>query len=100
MLDNLGTALVQAFGFFAIFGYFVYQTLFANKKSSTSQTNITKTRNLEPKINNREANRFGIFNRKKEPVKDEINSQKKGLFSKKKELKNEEIKSKKKSWFK
>ena len=32
MFDNLGTALVQALGFFAVFGYFVYQTLFADSK--------------------------------------------------------------------
>ena len=32
MFDNLGTALVQALGFFAVFGFFVYQTLFADKK--------------------------------------------------------------------
>ena len=32
MFDNLGTALVQALGFFAIFGFFVYQTLFADSK--------------------------------------------------------------------
>ena len=35
MFDNLETALIQAFGFFAIFGFFVYQTLFANKKNET-----------------------------------------------------------------
>ena len=32
MFDNLGTALVQALGFFAIFGFFIYQTLFADSK--------------------------------------------------------------------
>ncbi len=32
MFDNLGTALVQALGFFAVFGFFVYQTLFADSK--------------------------------------------------------------------
>ena len=30
MFDNLGTALVQALGFFAVFGFFVYQTLYAD----------------------------------------------------------------------
>ena len=32
MFDNLGTALVQALGFLAVFGFFVYQTLFADNK--------------------------------------------------------------------
>ena len=32
MFDNLETALIQALGFFAIFGFFAYQTLFATKK--------------------------------------------------------------------
>ena len=36
MFDNLGTALVQALGFFAIFGFFVYQTLFADEKNKIS----------------------------------------------------------------
>ena len=37
MFDNLGTALVQALGFFAVFGFFVYQTLFADSKPKNSK---------------------------------------------------------------
>ena len=37
MFDNLGTAIIQALGFFAIFGFFVYQTLFADKKNKNSK---------------------------------------------------------------
>ena len=44
MFDNLGTALVQALGFFAIFGFFVYQTLFADSKSKNSKLNPKKTK--------------------------------------------------------
>ena len=33
MFDNLGTALLQALGLFTVFGFFVYQTLFADKKT-------------------------------------------------------------------
>ena len=44
MFDNLGTALVQAFGFFAVFGFFVYQTLFADSKPKNSKSNPEKTK--------------------------------------------------------
>ena len=44
MFDNLGTALVQAFGFFAVFGFFVYQTLFADNKPKNSKLNPKKQR--------------------------------------------------------
>ena len=44
MFDNLGTALVQALGFFAVFGFFVYQTLFADRKPKNSKSNPKKTR--------------------------------------------------------
>ena len=38
MFDNLGTALVQALGFFAVFGFFVYQTLFADSKPKNTKS--------------------------------------------------------------
>ena len=44
MFDNLGTALVQALGFFAVFGFFVYQTLFADSKPKNSKLNPKKTK--------------------------------------------------------
>ena len=44
MFDNLGTALVQAFGFFAVFGFFVYQTLFADRKPKNPKSNPKKTK--------------------------------------------------------
>ena len=43
MFDNLGTALVQALGFFAVFGFFVYQTLFADSKPKNSKSNTKKS---------------------------------------------------------
>ena len=42
MFDNLGTALVQALGFFAVFGFFVYQTLFADRKPKNPKSNPKK----------------------------------------------------------
>ena len=44
MFDNLGTAIVQALGFFAVFGFFVYQTLFADSKPKNSKLNSKKTK--------------------------------------------------------
>jgi len=44
MFDNLGTALVQALGFFAVFGFFVYQTLFAESKPKNSKIKPKKTK--------------------------------------------------------
>ena len=44
MFDNLGTALVQALGFFAVFSFFVYQTLFADRKPKNPKSNPKKTK--------------------------------------------------------
>ena len=100
MFDNLGTALVQALGFFAVFGFFVYQTLFADIKPKNSKLNPKKTKISKTKesINKESKNRF--FNRKSKPVEENLIVQKKGLFGRKKEVIKDEIKPKKKGWFK
>ena len=100
MFDNLGTALVQALGFFAIFGFFVYQTLFAEKKPKNSQINSKKTKIPETKKSIKKESKKGLFNRKPQPVEESLPVQKKGLFGRKKEVIKEEIKPKKKGWFK
>ena len=98
MFDNLGTALVQALGFFAVFGFFVYQTLFADRKNSKSNPNKTK---ISPKKESiKKEPKKGLFNRSSKPVEDNLTVQKKGLFGRKKEVIKEEIKPKKKGWFK
>ena len=94
MFDNLGTALVQALGFFAVFGFFVYQTLFADSKPKNSKLNPKKT-----KISEKESKK-GLFNRKSKPVEENLPVKKKGLFGRKKEIVKEEIKPKKKGLFK
>ena len=96
MFDNLGTALVQALGFFAIFGFFVYQTLFADSKPKNSKSNPKKTKISDTK----ESIKKGFFKRKSKPVVENLPVQKKGLFGRKKEVIKEEIKPKKKGWFK
>ena len=100
MFDNLGTALIQALGFFAIFGFFVYQTLFADKKSNNSKIISRKTKSLETKNNIKKEPNKGLFNRRSTPVEENLSVKKRGLFSGKKENVKQEIKPKKKGWFK
>ena len=100
MFDNLGTALVQALGFFAVFGFFVYQTLFADKKNKNSKLNLNKTKISGTKKSIKKEPKKGLFNRKSETVEENLPVQKKGLFGRKKEVIKEEIKPKKKGWFK
>ena len=100
MFDNLGTALVQALGFFAVFGFFVYQTLFADRKPKNSKSNPKKTKIFDKKDSIKKESKKGFFNRKSKPVEENLTVQKKGLFGRKKEVIKEEIKPKKKGWFK
>ena len=100
MFDNLGTALVQAFGFFAVFGFFVYQTLFADSKPKKSKLNLKKTKITNSKESIKKEPKKGLFNRKTKPIEESLPVQKKGLFGRKKEVIKEQIKPKKKGWFK
>ena len=100
MFDNLGTALVQALGFFAVFGYFIYQTLFADSKPKLSKLNPKKTKISDTKESSKKEQKKGLFNIKSKPVEENLPVQKKGLFGRKKEVIIEEIKPKKKGWFK
>ena len=100
MFDNLGTALVQALGFFAIFGFFVYQTLFADSKPKNSKLSPKKTKTSETKELIKNEPKTGLFNKKSKSIEENLTVQKKGLFGRKKEVIEEEIKPKKKGWFK
>ncbi len=99
MFDNLGTALVQALGFFAVFGFFVYQTLFADSKPKNLKSN-PKKKISDTKESIKKGPKKGLFNIKSKPVEESSPVQKKGLFRRKKEVIKEEIKPKKKGWFK
>ena len=82
MFENFGTAIVQALGFFGIFGFFVYRLL-SEKASSES-----------PKVN--------FKKNSPTPVK-RVSSEKKGLFGRKKKVEpniDENKKVNKKGWFK
>ena len=82
MFENFGTAIVQAVGFFGVFGFFVYRLL-SEKVSSNSPKEISK-------------------NNSSNTVK-KISYEKKGLFGRKNKIElNMEIKNEKnrKGWFK
>ena len=100
MFDNLGTALIQALGFFAVFGFFVYQTLFADKKTKNLKLNPKQTKISDTKKTIEKEPKRGLFNRKSKPVKENLPVQEKGLFGRKKQVIKEEIKPKKKGRFK
>ena len=99
MFDNIGTALVQAVGFFGVFGYFVYQLLSDVKKpiQNESKSSIKKTNKSRDLIDKPE--KRGLFGRKKEPIKVDVKPKKKGLFGKKVEPIKVVEEPKKKGWF-
>ena len=99
MFENIGTAIVQAVGFFGVFGFFVYQLLSEGKKpiqtrSKSPIKKVNKSMNLVGKTEKK-----GLFGRKKEPIKADVKPKKKGLFGKKVEPVEIVKESKKKGWF-
>ena len=84
MFDNLGTALVQALGFFAVFGFFVYKTLFADSKPKNSKLNPKKTKISKTKESIKKESKKGLFNRKSKLVEENLTVQKKGIIYEKK----------------
>ena len=99
MFENIGTALVQAVGFFGIFGFFVYQLLSDSKKPIQTQLKsptkkVNKSIDLVDKTEKK-----GLFGRKKEPVKVDVKPKKKGIFGKKVEPLIVIEEPKKKGWF-
>ena len=99
MFENIGTALVQAVGFFGVFGFFVYQLLSDGKKSiQTKSKSTTKKFNKSMDLIDKREKK-GLFGRKKEPIKVDVKPKKKGLFGKKVEPLIVPEKPKKKGWF-
>ena len=81
MFENFATAIVQAVGFFGVFGFFIYRLL-SEKVSSNSLKENTKIKSSKP-------------------VKS-FSSEKKGLFGRKRSVEqNIEVKKKetKRGWF-
>ena len=77
MFDNLDTALIQALGFFTIFVFFVYQTLFADKESKNPKINPTKTKISDTNKSIKKESKKGLFKRKSKPVEEELPVKKK-----------------------
>ena len=82
MFENFGTAIVQAVGFFGVFGFFVYRLL-SERVSTDSLKDSTKKKTLKPVTS--------------------VSSEKKGLFRRKEKVElntNETKKEMKRGWFK
>ena len=81
MFENFGTAIVQAVGFFGVFGFFVYRLLSEKVSSDFPKENSKKNSSKPVKSSNSE--KKGLFGRKKvvEPIKIENTKEnKKGWF--------------------
>ena len=80
MFDNLGTALVQAVGFFGVFGFFVYQLLSEIKKPIKTQLKPTKNKVNQYNDINEKPKKKGIFGRKPENIEDSEKPKKRRWF--------------------
>ena len=81
MFENLGTPIIQAIGFFSVFGFFVYRLL-SEKVSTNSLKENTKNNPSKP-ARSVISEKKGLFGRKKkvEPiVKVQKKENKKGWF--------------------
>ena len=81
MFENFGTAIVQAVGFFGVFGFFVYRLLSERISSDSPKENPKK---ISSKLDK------------------DVRSEKKGLFGRKKKVElntYENKKENKKGWF-
>ena len=81
MFENFGTAIVQAIGFFGVFGFFVYRLLSEKASSDLPKDNFKKN-SLKP-VKSAGSDRKGLFGRKKkvEPnIEENKKENKKGWF--------------------
>ena len=99
MFDNIGTALVQAVGFFCVFGFFVYQLLSDGKKPIQTQLKSSIKKVNKSIDTNDKTKKKGLFGRKNEPKKVDVKQKKKGLFGRKVEPVEVFEEPKKKGWF-
>ena len=81
MFENFGTAIVQAVGFFGVFGFFVYRLL--SEKVSNEFPKETSKKNTSKPAKNLSSEKKGLFGRKKKvelnPVENKKEN-KKGWF--------------------
>ena len=76
MFENFGTAIVQAVGFFGVFGFFVYRLL-SEKVSSNSLKENSDKNNSKP-VKSVSSEKKGLFGRKKK-VEQKIDMNKKDI---------------------
>ena len=76
MFENFGTAIVQAVGFFGVFGFFVYRLL--SEKGSTGSLKENSKKNISKPLNSVSSERKGLFGRKKK-VEQKIDNNKKEI---------------------
>ena len=81
MFENFGTAIVQAIGFFGVFGFFVYRLL--SEKVSSNSVKGNSIKNTSKPVKNVTFEKKGLFGRKKKveinPVENKKEN-KKGWF--------------------
>ena len=75
MFENFGTAIVQAVGFFGVFGFFVYRLL-SEKSNDYSEEN--SKRNFSKPVKSVTSEKKGLFGRKKK-VEQNIDKNKKEI---------------------
>ena len=63
MFENFGTAIVQAVGFFGVFGFFVYRLL--SEKVSSDSLKVNSKKNTSKPVRSVSSERKGLFGRKK-----------------------------------
>ena len=83
MFDNIGTAIVQAVGFFAVFGFFVYQLISDDKKTTNTQIKSPREKANELRNKKIKPKKKGLFGKKIEPIKEDLKPKKKGFFGRK-----------------
>ena len=76
MFGNFGTAIVQAVGFFGVFGFFVYRLL--SEKVSSNSVKGNSIKNTSKPLKNVSSEKSGLFGRKKK-VEQNIDSNKKEI---------------------
>ena len=81
MFENFGTAIVQAVGFFGVFGFFIYRLL-AEKASSNSLKENTKNKLSKPVkiVSSPKKGLFGRRNKVEQNIEDNSKENKKGWF--------------------
>ena len=81
MFENFGTAIVQAVGFFGVFGFFIYRLL--SEKVSSNSLKEPKNFNSSNSVKRVTSEKKGLFGRKKkieQTIEVKKNDNKKGWF--------------------